>query len=143
MLGMFWINLYIRCWLWHWKIIISDGIDVIQIHLSEIRNGEVIYSPDDLAVGRLMVDMDRIGFGPKDGFDPEDLRHIAEFVKKYVVTAFQKYYQNHLEKLTSKEYVERASQFHEVISLFFYHLYRKYVRDSTRSLLDSNMKAGE
>ena len=109
----------------------------------ENRNGEVIYSPDDLAVGRLMVDMDRIGFGPKDGFDPEDLRHIAEFVKKYVVTAFQKYYQNNLEKLTSKEYVERASQFHEVISLFFYHLYRKYSRDSTRSLLDSNMKAGE
>jgi DNA-binding transcriptional MerR regulator len=109
----------------------------------ENRNGEAIYSPDDLAVGRLMVDMDRIGFGPKDGFDPEDLRHIAEFVKKYVVTAFQKYYRNHLEKLTSKEYVERASQFHEVISLFFYHLYRKYVRDYTRSLLDSNIKDGE
>jgi len=109
----------------------------------ENRNGEVIYSPDDLAVGRLMVDMDRIGFGPKDGFDPEDLRHIAEFVKTYVVTAFQKYYQNHLEKLTSKEYIERASQFHEVISLFFYHLYRKYVRHSTRILLDSNIKSDE
>ena len=90
-----------------------------------------------------MVDMDSIGFGPKDGFDPEDLRDIAEFVKKYVVTAFQKYYQNNLEKLTSKEYVERASQFHEVISLFFYHLYRKYVRVSTRSLLDSYIKKGE
>jgi DNA-binding transcriptional MerR regulator len=103
----------------------------------ENRNGELIYSPDDLAVGKLMVDMDRLGFGPKDGFDPEDLRHIAEFVKKYVVTVFQKYYQNNLEKLTSKEYVERGSQFHEVISLFFYHLYRKFVRDATRSLLES------
>jgi len=103
----------------------------------EICNGERIYSPDDLAVGKLMVDMDRLGFGPKDGFDPEDLRHIAEFVKKYVVTVFQKYYQNNLEKLTSKEYVERGSQFHEVISLFFYHLYRKFVREATRSLLES------
>ena len=109
----------------------------------EICNGERIYSPDDLAVGKLMVDMDRLGFGPRDGFHPEDLRHITDFVKKFVVTAFKKYYQNNLEKLTSKEYVERASQFHEVISLFFYHLYRKYSRDSTRSLLDSNMKAGE
>jgi DNA-binding transcriptional MerR regulator len=109
----------------------------------EICNEEVTYSPDDLAVGKLMVDMERLGFGPKDGFDPEDLRHIAEFVKKYVVTAFQKYYQNNLEKLTSKEYVERASQFHEVISLFFYHLYRKFVREFTRSLLESNVKGDD
>jgi DNA-binding transcriptional MerR regulator len=102
----------------------------------ENNNGEVTYSPDDLAVGKLMVDMDRLGFGPNAGFDPEDLRHIAEFVKTYVVTAFQKYYQNNLEKLTSKEYIERATQFHEVISLFFYHLYRKFVREATRSLLE-------
>jgi DNA-binding transcriptional MerR regulator len=103
----------------------------------ENRNGDVIYSPDDLAIGKLMVDMDHLGFGPKDGFDPEDLRHIAEFVKKFVVTAFKKYYLNNLEKLTSKEYVERSSQYHEVISLFFYHLYRKFVREATRSLLES------
>jgi len=117
----------------------------------EYRNDDVIYSPDDLAVGKLMVDMDHLGFGPKDGFDPEDLRHIAEFVKNFVVTAFQKYYLNNLEKLTSKEYVEKASQYHEVISLFFYHLYRKFVREATRSLLESRdamednseMKGGE
>lgn len=101
------------------------------------RNGEMIYSSDDLAVGKLMVDMDRLGFGPKNGFDPEDLRQIAEFVKKYIVTAFQKYYQNNMEKLTSKEYVERAGQYHEVISLFFYHLFRKFVREATRSLVES------
>ncbi len=104
----------------------------------ENRNGDMIYSADDQAVGKLMVDMDRLGFGPKDGFDPEDLRHIAEFVKRYVVTVFKKYYQNNFEKLTSKEHVERASQFHEVISLFFYHLYRKFVREATRSLIDSS-----
>jgi DNA-binding transcriptional MerR regulator len=102
----------------------------------EICNGEVIYSPDDLAIAKLMVDMDHLGFGPKDGFDPEDLRYIAEFVKKYVVTAFRKYYQDNLEKLTSSEYDERSSHFHEVISLFFYHLYRKFVREATQRLLE-------
>jgi hypothetical protein len=55
--------------------------------------------PDDVAVGKLMVDMDKLGFGPKDGHDPKDLRYIAEFVKKYVVDIFKKYYQNNLEKL--------------------------------------------
>ena len=95
--------------------------------------------------------MDYLGFGPRDGFDPEDLRHIAEFVKKFVVTAFEKYYLNNLEKLTSKEYVEKSSQYHEVISLFFYHLYRKFAREATRNLLesqetkeeDSQMKGGD
>jgi DNA-binding transcriptional MerR regulator len=106
----------------------------------ENRNGAVIYSSDDLAIGKLMVDMDQLGFGPRDGFDPEDLRHIGEFVRKYVVDIFKKYYQNNLEKLTSKEYVERAGQYHEVISLFFYHLYRKFVREASRSQLESRGK---
>jgi DNA-binding transcriptional MerR regulator len=109
-----------------WGVITPDVLD----------DGEVLFSRDDAAISKLMVDMDRLGFGPKDGFDPEDLRHIAEFVKKYVVTAFKKYYENNLEKLTSKEYVERASQYHEVISLFFYHLYRKFAREATKRLLE-------
>jgi len=97
-----------------------------------LENGEATYSPDDVAIGKLMVDMDQLGFGPKDGFDPEDLRYIGEFVKNYVVEIFKKYYQNNLEKMTSKVYVERANQYHELISLFFYHLYRKFIRESTR-----------
>jgi len=105
-----------------------------------LEDGEVVYSPNDVAVGKLMVDMDRLGFGPKDGFDPEDLRYIGEFVKKYVVDIVKKYYQNNLEKMTSKEYVERANQYHELISLFFYHLYRKFVRESTRRLLEYREK---
>ena len=105
-----------------------------------LEDGEVVYAPDDVAIGKLMVDMDQLGFGPKDGHDPEDLRYIGEFVRKHVVDSFKKYYQNNLEKLTSKEYVEKASQFHEVISLFFYHLYRKFVREVTKRLLEYREK---
>jgi DNA-binding transcriptional MerR regulator len=105
-----------------------------------LEDGEAVYSPNDVAVGKLMVDMDRLGFGPKDGFDPEDLRYIGEFLRKYVVDIVKKYYQNNLEKMTSKEYVEKANQYHELISLFFYHLYRKFVRESTRRLLEYREK---
>lgn len=105
-----------------------------------LENGDRLYSPDDVAIGRLMVDMDRLGFGPKDGFDPEDLRYIGEFVRKYVVDSFQKYYENKLENMTSKEDVERANQYHELISLFFYHLYRKFIRDSSRRWLEYHGK---
>jgi DNA-binding transcriptional MerR regulator len=105
-----------------------------------LEDGEVVYAPDDVAIGKLMMDMDQLGFGPKDGHDPEDLRYIGEFVRKHVVDSFKKYYQNNLEKLTSKEYVEKASQFHELISLFFYHLYRKFVREVTKRLLEYREK---
>jgi DNA-binding transcriptional MerR regulator len=101
-----------------------------------LPDGETLYSQDDVAIGKLMVDMDQLGFGPKDGFDPEDLRYIAEFVRKYVVDISKKYYEDNLEKMTSKEGVEKASQYHELISLFFYHLYRKFIRESTKRLLE-------
>ena len=116
-----------------WNLITPDILD----------SGEVIFSPDDVAVAKLMVDMDRLGFGPKDGHDPEDLRYILEFVNKYVVDIFKKYYQNNLEKLASKDYDERSSQFNEVISLFFYHLYRKSARQATRQLLESRSQKQE
>ncbi len=112
----------------------AEEWDVITPDVSE--NKEPVYSPDDVAIGKLMVDMDRLGFGPKDGFDPEDLRFIAEFVRKYVVDISKKYYEDNLEKMTSREGVEKASQYHELISLFFYHLYRKFIRESTKRLLD-------
>ena len=104
-----------------------------------LPDGEALYSQDDVAIGKLMVDMDRLGFGPKNGFDPEDLRYIGEFVRNYVVDIFQKYYLNNLEKMTSKEGVEIANQYHELISLFFYHLYRKFIRESTRRCLNTGI----
>jgi DNA-binding transcriptional MerR regulator len=97
-----------------------------------LADGKTLYSQDDVAIGKLMVDMDHLGFGPKDGFDPEDLRYIGEFVRSYVVDIVKKYYENNLEKMTSTEDVERANQYHEVISLFFYHLFHKFVRKATR-----------
>jgi hypothetical protein len=84
-----------------------------------------------------MVDMDRIGFGPKDGHDPEDLRYIADFVKEFVVSSFKKYYRTNLEKLSAADFDQKRDQFHEVISLFFYHLYRKFARQAIHHLLES------
>ncbi len=103
----------------------------------EVHDGQAVYSLDDVAIGKLMVDMDRIGFGPKDGHDPEDLRYIADFVKEFVVKSFKKYYQTNLGKLSSVEFYQKRDQFHEVISLFFYHLYRKFARQAITLLLES------
>ena len=81
--------------------------------------------------------MDRIGFGPKDGYDPEDVRGISDFVREYVVSSQKGYYKSNLERLTSKELTEKGNKFTEIMSLFFYHLYRKVVREEYRHLLKS------
>ncbi len=101
----------------------------------EKRDEKEIFSADDVAIGKLMVDMERVGFGPKDDFDPEDLKDISNFIRDYVVNSFNKYYKSNLEKLRSEDYSEKASQYHEIISLFFYYLFRKYARKQVDHLL--------
>jgi DNA-binding transcriptional MerR regulator len=107
---------------------------------AEVRDGLWVYPEDDVIIGKLLVEMDRIGFGPKDGYDPEDLRHIADFVREYVVRTQRDYYQSNLERLSSKEITEKGSKFTEIMSLFFYHLYRKLVKEEYRRLLKSSAK---
>ena len=95
----------------------------------ELREGQPVYSPDDLVIGKLIVSMDHLGFGPKDGYNPEDLRMIADFIRNYVQKSQRNFYQTSLERLSPEEIEEKSIKFREIMSLFFYHLYRKMVRE--------------
>jgi hypothetical protein len=117
-----------------------DKMEQWGVITAETKDGRSIYSQDDVIIGKLLVDMDRIGFGPKDGYDPEDLRHIADFVREFVIKAQRDYYQSNLARLSSKEFTEKGSKFTEIMSLFFYHLYRKVVKEEYRRLLRTTMK---
>jgi DNA-binding transcriptional MerR regulator len=105
----------------------------------ESRDDKEVFSADDVAIGKLMVDMERVGFGPKDDFDPEDLKYMADFIHGYVDNSFNKYYKSNLEKLRSEDYSEKASHYHEIISLFFYYLFRKYARKQVDRLLEARI----
>jgi DNA-binding transcriptional MerR regulator len=96
--------------------------------------GRPVYSRDDVIIGRLMVDMDELGFGPKDGYNPEELKHIADFIRRFVRSAHREYYQQHLERLPSSELDAKGVKFAEIMSLFFYHIYRKLVREEYERL---------
>ena len=104
---------------------------------AEVREGRPVYSQDDVIIGKLVVDMDRIGFGPKQGYDPGRLRPIADFVRDFVRSSQKDYFQYNLERLSSEELIENGSKFTEIMSLFFYHLYRKLVREEFSRLLKS------
>lgn len=100
--------------------------------------GEPVYSQDDVIIGKLLVDMDRIGFGPRNGYDPVNLKPIAEFMRNDVRRVQKGYYDANLERLSAEELVEKGTKFTEIMSLFLYHLYRKVVKEELTCLLRSN-----
>ncbi len=103
----------------------------------EERDGDLAYSQDDVIIGKLIVKMDQLGFGPKDGTDPEDLRRIADFVRAYVIDTQKAYYEPQMKPLSSEDFLDRGSKFTEVMSLYFYHLYRKLFRENYTRLRKS------
>ena len=103
------------------------------------RGDEKIYSQDDVIIGKLLVDLDRAGFGPKDGFDIENVKRYVDLFRDIVVMAHTSFLQANLENLTHEQNLERGFRGRELMSLFFYHLYRKLIRDENerfQSILD-------
>jgi DNA-binding transcriptional MerR regulator len=101
-----------------WQVITPRGI-----------NGDPVYSQDDVIIGRLIVEIDRTGYGPKDGTDPEDLRRITDFIRDYITSAELSIFQNTAPELPPEEVQEKLIRLREIMSLFFYHMYRKLVRE--------------
>jgi len=102
--------------------------------ISARMNGEDhVYSHENVVIGRLMVDMDRLGFGPRDGYDPKGLKPISDFIQNYLTVSTREYLERNVERLDSPDFVEKGGQFAELMSLFLYHLYRRIVRDPAPS----------
>jgi hypothetical protein len=92
---------------------------------------DLVYSHENVVIGKLMVDMDRLGFGPRDGYDPKNLKPISDFIHNYLTASTREYLERNAEKLDSPDFYEKSGQFAELMSLFLYHLYRRVVRDAS------------
>ncbi len=101
----------------------------------EARDGLKVYSQDDITLGKLVVKMDNIGLGPKDGFDPEALRHYLDKFQEITMMSQKYYIETALGNLSPEEFSKRIAQGREIMSLFFYHLYRKLSRERYKSIL--------
>jgi len=101
----------------------------------EVRSGQKVYSQDDIALGKLIVEMDTIGLGAVEGFDPEALKHFRDKFREIVVLSHKYYIEAALGKLFPEEFSKRVIQGREIMSIFFYHLYRKLSRDEYRGIL--------
>jgi len=96
---------------------------------SVVRGGQKVYSQDDVIIGKLLVDLDRAGFGPKDGVDPESARRYTDLFRQIVKMAHGSFMNTDLDKFTAEQNLERGIRGRELMGVFFYHLYRKLVRE--------------
>lgn len=108
------------------------------------ENEEEIYFSDDVIIAKLLVDMDNMGLGPKQGYDPYILKRFADFFSEFVSEASREYLQRNLRDASKEEIIEKSSRWTEIMGLFLYHLYRRQVRsDFLKFEIDLNPKAIE
>ncbi len=95
--------------------------------------GDTVYSYDDVVIGKLLVDLDRIGLGPENGFDPEVLKPAADVFRKIVKDDVRRFMALLGQGNLSPEILkEKGDQARELMCLFFYHIYRKFVLEEYR-----------
>jgi DNA-binding transcriptional MerR regulator len=115
----------------HWLVKMEEW----GILAPEFRRGEKVYSQDDIMIGKLAVEMDEVGIGVRDGFDPEALRHYRDLFREIVIMSHKYYFKGALGKLPPDEFSRRIIQGREIMSTLFYHLYRKLSREEYRRIL--------
>lgn len=112
-----------------------------EVMTPEIRQDRKVYSQDDVILARVVVDMGKIGLGPKDGFDAEALKYYGEAFREIAAKSHEYFIQGMLDNVTPQEYAQKSTQSTEIMGVFFYHLYRKLVRkEADRTLADMESK---
>ncbi len=104
---------------------IMEGWGIIS---SESKKDQSIYSGDDVVIAKLLVDMDNLGFGPKDGYDPKLLKYYSDFFSEFILKCSKEYYKSHIEKFSSEDFPEKNARYTEILGLFFYYLFRKLLK---------------
>ncbi len=106
-----------------------------------LKDGAKVYSAMDMNLAKLLVEMDRLGLGPGDGFPPEPLRQAAEHLRDAVGDITAAFSRTYYEELGEDEFYERGVEALEVLGIYFYHLFRKFavtaVTAEIRSLKDN------
>ena len=118
-LGRFWLGK-----MEEWRIITPKDED-----------GEPVYSQTDIEIGRLVLTMDLLGAGPKNGYDPEFLRHLGDMIRDTLACSTKEYMAKNVDKLNSEEFHVIGQCYSETLSLFVYLLFRKIMAEEAERYL--------
>jgi DNA-binding transcriptional MerR regulator len=105
-------------------------------------DGQPLYTKDNVILGKLIVEFDRMGFGPRSGQDPQALGQIADFLKKALLgrQQFQTIETFVKGQLPNSEQLLIMRQYEEIMSLFICNLYKRLFREGLEKYFASHLK---
>ena len=98
-------------------------------------NGKKVYDLEDIAIGKLMVAMDRAGFGPKDGADPETLRHHRDAIYGVIKRTRRQFPDKYFENVSTEEFRDLGNRIMNLMGIYFYFLYRKLAKNENEAYM--------
>lgn len=102
----------------------------------EVSTGEKVFSSEDVAIGKVMVEMGQAGTGPKDGFDPEVLRHYKDYLQKMVADLTKNFTDHLYGKISEEEFAERGVRNLNLMGIYLFFLYRKLAKKDTQVYIE-------
>ena len=96
-----------------------------------VVDGRKIYDFEDIAIGKVMVEMDGAGFGPKDGFDPETLKHYRDALETVVTKFNHRFTDLYFRNVPKEDFVELGKSVLNLTGIYFYFIYRKLAKRDT------------
>ena len=109
----------------------------------EKQDGELVFSTEDVAIGKLMVEMDRVGMGPKDGFDPEVLRHYKDYMQDVVVSLSRTFTDHLYGQVSNEEFAEMGFCSLNLMGIYLFFLYRKLAQKDTLTYIQNLEKQND
>lgn len=97
----------------------------------ETNDGTKVYSSEDIAIGKLMVEMDRAGLGPANGFNPEVLRNYKDYMQDIVVNLSRTFTDQLYGQVSDSEFAETGFRSMNLMGIYLFFLYRKLVVKDT------------
>ncbi|MBI9075699.1 MAG: MerR family transcriptional regulator [Desulfatibacillum sp.] len=123
-LGRFWLKK-----MQEWRIITPRDED-----------GEPVYSQTDIEMGRLILTMDLLGAGPKNGHNPEFLRHMGDMIRETLASSTREYMAKNIDKLGTEEFRMIGQCYSEALSLFIYLLFKKIMTEEAEHFVENLAK---
>ncbi len=102
----------------------------------ETRDGTKVYSSEDIAIGKLMVEMGRAGLGPANGFNPEVLRHYKDYMQDIVVNLSRTFTDQLYGQVSDDEFTETGFRSMNLMGIYLFFLYRKLALKDTVAYIE-------
>ena len=101
----------------------------------KVVDGQKVYDLEDIAIGKVIVEMDRAGFGPKDGADPETLKHHRDAIYGVIRKSSWRFPDKYVKNLSADEFRDLGNRIMNLMGIYFYFLYRKLAKNETKAYI--------